>query len=66
MVTFWKAPGCDQQKDNLRREVAFDEDAWDMANEMAGIKSINSSCAIYLMFITSKQKHTRGEKVVYW
>ena len=45
-----------------------------MVDEIAGIKSINSSavfvsykavegtCAFYLMFLTSKQKRTRGDK----
>ena len=46
ILTFWKAPGCDRQKYNLRRKWAFDEDARDMVEELAGIKSINSSVVL--------------------
>ena len=65
MVTFWKAPGCDRKKYNLRREVDVWRGRTRYGDEIAGIKSINSSvvfvswrtyeavegaCAIYLMY----------------
>ena len=62
MVTFLKTPGAISKNITSVVKWTFDEDARDMVDEIAGIKSINSSavfvsykavkgtCAIYLMF----------------
>ena len=48
MIRFLKASGCDRQKHNPRYKLAFDGDARDMVDGIAGVKNNNSS----VMFVS--------------
>ena len=78
MVTFLKAPGFDQQKYNLRREVNIWQGRtrygwWNSGDNEHQFVSCVRVLKYYIKlwethawfiscFLTSKQKHTRGDK----
>ena len=78
MVTFWKAPGCDRQKYNLRREVDFWRGRMRYGWSNSRDKEHQFVSCVYILkyliklwkaharfiscFLISKKKHTRGEK----